>query len=263
MDLTDPPDDDQCERRIIMKKILVSLAVVMIMGCQTTEVTDSDPKSSDFVPVSTPLREEETLAYRFCEADSDCLFVNNGCCDCANGGEGLAIHKDQRTAFQERFDCSNVACTEMARDCGNGTVSCVEGICQYKGPHSCADIGKEFDLKIGEAAFLQSEDIQVTLIGVTEDSRCPSDATCVWEGQVTVTVDARVKDEFFGTLNLTSRAAHEDLASKLLNGYGIRLLDVQPYPEMWKEITPSDYSASFIVIVDPIVTNAPLPEGGQ
>jgi hypothetical protein len=78
-----------------------------------------------------PMPEPQTLAYRGCQADQDCEYVQNGCCDCVNGGADLAINKNQRAAFRAQFDCTSGGCTERGGACGLGTVSCDQGLCTF------------------------------------------------------------------------------------------------------------------------------------
>lgn len=74
--------------------------------------------------------------YQYCGQDSDCVIVQNGCCDCANGGEDAAISSRHIKTFKARLDCLDTACTERAAipACGSGTVSCISGKCRYNKP---------------------------------------------------------------------------------------------------------------------------------
>ena len=84
-------------------------------------------------PITTPLDSFELGKYQYCGSDQDCVPVNNGCCDCANGGEDVAVNKERLEAFRARFDCLHVACTERASipPCGTGVVSCISHRCHY------------------------------------------------------------------------------------------------------------------------------------
>lgn len=77
----------------------------------------------------------ETLMYRSCEVNEDCVYAQNGCCDCANGGEDIAVNKDLKETFSRLFtlSCGNVACTMVGAipACGTGTVECSAGICEF------------------------------------------------------------------------------------------------------------------------------------
>lgn len=84
-----------------------------------------------------PLAPSETREFQACAADDDCIYVQNGCCDCANGGADLAINKKFEKAFLAKRKCSEkFPCTLMGMipACGSGKVSCTDGMCAYKLP---------------------------------------------------------------------------------------------------------------------------------
>jgi hypothetical protein len=82
---------------------------------------------------SGPMEDRLTLEYRACATDTDCVLAQNGCCDCANGGEDIAIHRDHVEAFKARFQCGG-GCTEIGGDCGRGAISCENKLCTYREP---------------------------------------------------------------------------------------------------------------------------------
>lgn len=51
---------------------------------------------------------------------------------------------------------------------------------------AAVDLDAEVTLAPGASATFQSSGIVVQFLGVTADSRCPRDATCMWAGEVTV-----------------------------------------------------------------------------
>lgn len=72
--------------------------------------------------------------YRQCERDDQCVWVNNGCCDCANGGQDIAVRADKKVSFRSHFQCENTPCTAVGAvpACGTGTVACERGLCAYR-----------------------------------------------------------------------------------------------------------------------------------
>lgn len=80
-----------------------------------------------------PLPEFELGRYQYCGNDKDCVLAQNGCCDCANGGQDIAINKDRAAAFQARFNCLHVNCGDKIGDpvCASGVISCVNHKCKY------------------------------------------------------------------------------------------------------------------------------------
>ena len=49
-------------------------------------------------------------------------------------------------------------------------------------------LGREFTLEVGQSALVDDSGLRVTLLGVADDSRCPTDVQCVWEGDARVAV---------------------------------------------------------------------------
>ena len=110
-----------------------------------------------------------------------------------------------------------------------------------------ANLDTPFQLEINQIASIDSNDIRIKFLNITEDSRCPSDVVCVWEGQATVVVNIVKNNQNLGDFSLTNRAAHEDLAMKNFDGYSIKLMKVDPYPKSTQRIDTSDYTITLIV----------------
>lgn len=108
------------------------------------------------------------------------------------------------------------------------------------------DLDVPFQLKINQVAFIKSENIKIIFINVTEDSRCPSDVECIWEGQVTIVINIFLNNQFIGEFDLTSRGV-DGLVIKEFDGYSISLIKVEPYPISTQIIELSDYIVTFIV----------------
>jgi hypothetical protein len=99
-------------------------------------------------------------------------------------------------------------------------------------------LGAEFTLKPGESVLAGDGGLQVTFVGVTEDSRCPKDALCVWAGQVVVEVVA-------GSANDRVSLKPDDTVTS--EGYQLKLVRVEPYPSSDAPIQADDYGATFVV----------------
>lgn len=102
-----------------------------------------------------------------------------------------------------------------------------------------------FELKIGEIANIDSL-LYVSFLNVTEDSRCPSDVTCVWQGSSSIEVDVSTNENDFGT-QIIKLGDDGTKSSQLLGDYFIRLTMLKPYPATTHEITPSEYVATLFV----------------
>jgi len=51
---------------------------------------------------------------------------------------------------------------------------------------SAVALGQPVTLSPGRQAVIAGEDLEVRFSGILADSRCPTGATCVWQGEVTV-----------------------------------------------------------------------------
>lgn len=110
-----------------------------------------------------------------------------------------------------------------------------------------ANLETPFQLKSQQTAMLQSENIQIKFLNVTQDSRCPSDVNCVWEGLVTVVVNIQQNNQDLGNFKLTQRGGQEKLAVQNFVGQKIDLVEVNPYPKSTKPIQLADYVITLIV----------------
>ncbi|EPA06140.1 hypothetical protein [Candidatus Nitrosarchaeum limnium] len=74
-----------------------------------------------------------------------------------------------------------------------------------------------------------------------DDSRCPVDVTCVWEGRASVTFNVydKIQNQ---TLTLTTN----EIQSQNVGSYKITLIDVLPYPVSTTNIS-KDYVATIII----------------
>lgn len=109
-----------------------------------------------------------------------------------------------------------------------------------------ADFGNQFQLKISEVASIKSGEVELTLLEVTEDTRCPSNLNCFEAGQIQITVKVLVNKQDLGTLNLIYNASRKDLAIKQFDNYMIEFVKAEPYPKINQEIELSDYVVTLV-----------------
>ena len=96
-------------------------------------------------------------------------------------------------------------------------------------------------LKPGQSATSADGSVSVTFVELIQDSRCPADAMCIWQGNVRVLIEVRQGTEM-QRYTLTLGALLEgDVSSISLPGYTITLKDVQPYPLTSQPSSPADY----------------------
>ena len=77
-----------------------------------------------------------------------------------------------------------------------------------------------------------------------EDSRCPSDVTCVSAGRAVIRVTVSSADDVlgFGTVEFTLEAG--TVGADVGSLYGLTLVELTPYPVSTVELTGQDYVAT-------------------
>ena len=98
-------------------------------------------------------------------------------------------------------------------------------------------------LKIGETADIDTN-LKMTLLDV-EDSRCPSDVVCIWQGTVSAKVQFQKGPQDLGVHTISMETLEDD--EQTFGGYYVRLTNVEPYPVSTTPIDPSEYSLTFFV----------------
>jgi len=112
--------------------------------------------------------------------------------------------------------------------------------------NTSARLGETFTIKFGEQTFIEVEDLTIAFVAVVEDSRCPADARCVWEGNARiVTTLSKINNKSVSVeLNTSMRFPREGEYWD----YKIKLIKLEPYPTTAKEIAQSEYRASLVLL---------------
>ncbi|MCF8245806.1 MAG: hypothetical protein K9J37_14520 [Saprospiraceae bacterium] len=98
-----------------------------------------------------------------------------------------------------------------------------------------------FSLKVNQTAELSSEDWKITLLEITEDSRCPSNADCFWAGRVIAEFKVEKAGESL-IKTLTDNPENDPTLSTSFTAFGhlVKLNEVTPYPD-GSPIAQKDY----------------------
>jgi hypothetical protein len=121
------------------------------------------------------------------------------------------------------------------------------GCASASGTSVSTGLGQPFQLKVGQTASIESEDLRVKFVEVSEDSRCPLDVLCIQAGQARIIVQASKGGQDLGSPEVTLAAGGEG-SPATLDGYSISLTELAPYPESTNPTAPSDYVATLIVV---------------
>jgi hypothetical protein len=102
-----------------------------------------------------------------------------------------------------------------------------------------ASPGQEFTLQVNQTAVISSENLSVKFNAVTNDSRCPKGAQCIWAGeakcQMQVTYNGAASQ-----LVLTETGGTDGFSQSTYQNYKIDF-QLQPYPEVGKQLASADY----------------------
>jgi hypothetical protein len=119
--------------------------------------------------------------------------------------------------------------------CGNGTTTAST---------MTVPLGREFTLRVGETATVDGAALRVSVDKVAEDSRCPVDVQCVWEGDAIVSVaiaDAAAPRSY----QLHTSGRYEREATH--GAYQVTLVRLDPAPRSTVPLSSADYRATLLV----------------
>ena len=102
------------------------------------------------------------------------------------------------------------------------------------------NINGPFYLKMNETSKLKGGDLLLKFTSIPEDSRCPEDANCIWEGQVRIFIEAATTSNK-KTLEYKIEKSKIGRISKDFQNYTILVEDVQPLTQSGSRIPPEDY----------------------
>jgi hypothetical protein len=119
-----------------------------------------------------------------------------------------------------------------------------------------ANLGQEFSLSVGQAASIQDEDLQLKLLEVVNDSRCPSDVTCIWQGQASYIIEITYL-ESLNKVTLIQPGLTEEFSRIDFKDYVIEF-NLTPYPQAGKEIKKKDYRLQLVVTKPPVLSGGIL-----
>lgn len=120
---------------------------------------------------------------------------------------------------------------------------------------SCADdsecidapIGEEISIKVFDTATYCNENLTITFNAYPNESRCPTDVTCVWAGFVEVELLINVKGkESILKLSTEPNVSGHPVQAKV-GDYSIKLIDVLPYPATNIRIDPNQFKVILLV----------------
>jgi len=111
--------------------------------------------------------------------------------------------------------------------------------CSGKSTDLEAGLGEEVLLAIGQSVILKGEDLSIEFVDVVEDSRCPRDVTCIWEGQAVCALKI-TSGESVSDLTIVEPGLSPGLSGAVFGTYDLSFT-LEPYPESTLEISKDEY----------------------
>jgi hypothetical protein len=109
----------------------------------------------------------------------------------------------------------------------------------FSGRRDSARIGEEFSLRFGERTTLRGTDLTLVFQDVTEDSRCPEGAVCVWAGNATILLGVNQS-----AVKLCTSVEPRQV---MIGNFTVRLNSLSPYPMVDRRVEMKEYVAALIV----------------
>lgn len=108
------------------------------------------------------------------------------------------------------------------------------------GPEAALD--EPFGIRVGEEVVLDDGAVTVAFLDVTEDSRCPVDAVCVWQGdaRLVLVVTARGVPRVASLHTAGPPVGPREI---VVDGYTVSLLGLEPQPRIGRSIPLTAYAA--------------------
>lgn len=114
-----------------------------------------------------------------------------------------------------------------------------------EGTNKSLVLRQNIELNVGDCV---SDDagLKVCIDSVSDDSRCPSDVVCIWEGNAAVNVSFTI-NSIKHELSLNTNNSANFPSDTTVQQYHIQLKELTPYPISTSTINQKDYKATLVV----------------
>jgi len=101
-------------------------------------------------------------------------------------------------------------------------------------------------LAINKSAVNNENQLSIRIDSVLNDSRCPSDVVCIWEGNAEVRF-ILTNDGGETKFVLNTHGGDNFKSDTIIDGYSIQLVNLKPYPVYTNEISNNEYVAELLI----------------
>ncbi len=121
--------------------------------------------------------------------------------------------------------------------------------CAVQPAGASADLGKVTSLALGQKVSVNGEPLEIDFAAVINDSRCPTGATCIWQGEASCRLEIKYKNTN-ETKIITEPGLTQQPTSANFADYELQF-QLQPYPQTGKEIDKGAYRLQLAVVKVP------------
>lgn len=114
-------------------------------------------------------------------------------------------------------------------------------------PSPGAEYGAPFVVGVGDAMAVGGDGLTVRFEGVSNDSRCPVDVNCIWEGEAMVQLRAQAPSQEARTLELRVRGGGGSDSSEYGGRFSVQVTRLEPAPVSTSPIPAGAYKATLVV----------------
>lgn len=115
---------------------------------------------------------------------------------------------------------------------------------QFNADTKSLELKQKVSLKVGECS--SNNTLSLCVDSVYNDSRCPMDVICIWQGNAAVAVSFSINGNVHH-LTLNTANTNTLSADTLIENYRISLDELAPYPISSSTIDQNDYQAKLMV----------------
>lgn len=127
--------------------------------------------------------------------------------------------------------------------------------CAVRSVDLTADIGQAIVLEPDQKVAIKGEPLEIRLVKIVSDSRCPKGANCIWAGEVSSQIEITYQNQTKSMI--LTQSGGSDVSTSTFMTYTFAF-SVDPYPELNKTIKAADYRLNLTVTKEPALTGGIL-----
>mgnify|MGYP001617653741 CR=1 FL=1 len=128
-------------------------------------------------------------------------------------------------------------------------IALLGGGCAWRAETRPTSFAERFSVSLGERIDVGDEPLSIGFKSVVQDSRCASDVVCIRAGEAVVQMTLSRPDQQEQKLTLATppSSLQEHPVIRVIEGYRIELLGLEPYPRSNESMSERNYRATLII----------------